>query len=393
MGPASSVLRIAITLATVSQHWRAATLLAVKALPSLELRPSGDLAPHHLSPLLAELVAGRPEITLQCPLLATDEAADFIDTAKPKVLRAHGPHSASAEVSQLLASCEGLRNLLCGRGLVPTHLPPHLAFLVVSLYGADASQHLSTILSTVSAQAYLFELKVWLSGCDVVVPQPLPHLSEICYFTLCFEYSPETKLQHFGALQSAAADHVSLSCEVTLIDAESSSVRQRLWAALGEVRFGQLRLSLLECSARATLSAAEVQQLASVHCGELVLIAFLRAPFLVPLLQTLSFAELYCHDRFSARSSTRSWAAFTSQAGVYLLEVTAGAVLTVSGCNATLPVFDKPWALIIRQPSEGVVRGLPLSGFRAGPCGHLVWSNHAVTDMYLRDAYAMLRLD
>ena len=392
MGPAGAVLRIAMTLTSVSRQWREATLQAVKALPSLKLQPDKDLPPRFLSPLLAELVEGRPDISLHVPLLNTPEAGDFIDAAAPGLLRAYGPHSASAEVSDLLATCEGLRDLYFGQGLVPTSLPPYLGYLVVCLDGAGASQHLSTVLSTAASHSELMELKVWLSGCDVVLPEPFPDLGGICDFTVCFDYSSETKLQHFAALEAAAAGHVSLDCEISMTSAESSPVRQRLWAALGQVRFEQLRISVEYASDGDDSSPAELPQLASVHCGKLVLCGLLGGQFTDQLLHNIHCAQLCCHDQIWDHPSSLSWSQLTVRAGIYMIELHHGAGITVEGCSGCLPAFDQAWALVLVQPQQGKIRGLPLSSFRAGPHGHLVWGNHAVTEARLKAAYAEMRV-
>ena len=308
------------------------------------------------------------------------------------MLRAYGPHEASAEVGQLLAEREGLSSLLCGDGLVPIELPPNLEFLVVCLEGPNSSTQLSSVLSTVSALPHLFELKVWLSDSRVSLPNPLPSLRSLCYLTLCFDYSSDTRLHHFAALQAALAEDVYLSCEVLLFDVQFTGVRQRLWAALACVCFERLRLTLESVSTGDTASSAELRQLASVRCGELVLSGLLAVQSGGQLLENLQAAQLYCHDQYVDRDSSLAWSRLTVRAGVYVLEVHPAAKLTIDGCSATLPAFDKPWAVVVRQPQQGVVRGLPLSSFRPGPQGHLVWSNHAMTDRCLKAAYAALRL-
>ena len=192
----------------------------------------------------------------------------------------------------MLAGREGLTRLLCGEGFVPARLPPNLEFLVVCLEGPDASLHLSSALSVACELPHLFELKVWLSGCSVSLPDPFPCLSSLCYLTLCYEYGQHTRLQRFQALRLAAADEILVACEVRMCTAESTASRQRLWAALACVHLEELRLSLESVSVEDAASPAELQQLGAVHCGQLVLSDLLGSCFVAQLLHTLHAPQL-----------------------------------------------------------------------------------------------------
>ena len=397
MGAASSVLRFAVQLAAVCRSWREAAVLAVKAQPELELQPSATLPAQYLSPLLAELAAGRQEIALRQPLLAAPEAAVFLTDASPKLLRALGPHSASAAMGSMLAECEGLCDLLCDGGLVPTELPPDLQFLVVCLESGSNSQHLSAVLQSVSDLDELGELKLYLA--EVVLPDPLPDLFGLYWLTLCFEYRGSTRLQNFGALALRSQAGLGLAFEVSILEAQSASARQRLWAALAAASpLEQLRLSWrrsgywFEPSRAEGMSPAELQALASVHCEQLVVTGLLEYPFAGQLLATLQCHQVFSRQHYFSQASTVGWSELTAQAGVYILELHTPASLTVQGCVGKLPAFQEPWALVLNKPEQSVVRGLPLSNFTTGPRSFLVWCNPAMTAATLKAANRMLRL-
>ena len=80
LGSSTARLQQAITLAAVCKQWRQAAVQAWRTQErSLNYQhPASDMPPQYLSSLLAELLEGCKVLTLDPPLLASPEAAAFL---------------------------------------------------------------------------------------------------------------------------------------------------------------------------------------------------------------------------------------------------------------------------------------------------------------------------
>ena len=384
-------LRPAVILASVSRHWREAAIQALQSRADKPLNVDANLwSGYLLSPLLISLVRGRRAIMMSCTLLATLEALHFLHQTQPDALRAHGSYEESGSVGSRLADCHHLSSLECVGGFIPDAWPPSLRSLDVnprSSLTSFADQHVADLLLSALALPTLQELKLSLSTARVLLPSKLRCLDSLRRLSIAFTCTSGAQLQNFAALRTAAAGGVCVSLEVDLETGEAS-VRHKLWRALAQASpFDQLHLEL--GSAQPLASAAELQLLASVECKQLVLVNALDAAFAQQVLGSLRHSQLYCAIWW-ADSNSLSWTHLSGHAGIYMLETGHGQTLTIEHFARTVPAFAEPWALVIKQPQEGVLRGLPTHAFRAGPQGHLVWSNSAVTDSSLVAAYAAL---
>ena len=396
LGPSTALLRAAVNLASVCRAWRAAAVQAVQAWPSLDLAPDAWLWPAYLSPLLADLVKER-HMVLPCPLLTASEAASFVERASPQRLHAHGPTTASWAVGQSLTHCTCLREVVLTGGLVPSRFPRSLQFLVVAIEGIWGNVGLEYVLQCVAGLHELQELKLLVSFDAISVPELYIPRLPCRHLTLCLTHGLASKLQgvqNLCGLETLAAEDIRIAFDIRLTHpSELSTHRQQLWAALAQgPSLQQLRITNSMRSSAAPASSAELHQLTSVCCRHLVLFNMLGASFSRPLLGSINLEQLLCYSCFQAKTSVLPWSELTVCAGLYVLEVWTGAELIVSGVAAAVPAFDSPWAIIIRQPQQGAVQGLPLSKFRVGPQGHLVWGNRAVSDAGLKAAFVMLNL-
>ena len=364
---------------------------AVQAWPRLDLAPEPQLEPAHLSRLVADLIR-ECHLLLSSPLLAAPGLSHFVEHAAPRSLHLHGPHSAS-DLVHALASYTSLLDLTYSGGLVPApaHLLPHsLRVLTVSLCGHSVTQELDCVLQSVQSLLQLQDLQLRLSCDSNTLPEPFPSLP--CR-VLTLSFTDETRPQNPAALWRLAAEAISIVIRVILTAASDFSLyRQQLWAALTRCPpLQQLCVSRRFSGPADPASQGELRQLALLRCRCVVMSDLLGSPLSPQLLRSLSCEHVVCHICVH-NSRSLQWLELAVRAGVYVVELRNAAALTVVGAPAAVPAFDAPWAIVIRQPQQGVVQGVSLCMFRPGPQGHLVWGNRAVCDASLSAAYAALRL-
>ena len=232
-----------------------------------------------------------------------------------------------------------------------------------------------------------------------------PELSALKKLTLTWMYFSDSDTCDLSPLQAAAARGADVALEISLSDCRSldqpvlwftAHDRQRLWVALAQVpSLWELELCDLDVFDRhASVSVQEQQLLTSVHCKQLVLADRNWTPYSQPLLHFLDCDFVLCAytELVTPDPDDLPWARLSVRPGVYVLAVINDLWLRIDGCTGQLPVLDAPWALVLRQPQEGVFEGLPLELFSPGPHGYLVWRNSAVSDDMLREAYDRLEV-
>ena len=401
LGPATATLAVTMRLAIVCKLWRrAAGQAQVLQSPKCHVWLPGTLEPRFLSPLLAQLITGQRSLSLCCPLLAARQMPAFLEVARPDELVVSGTLGDSTAVGATLASCASLLRLACCGELVPSAVPPNLQALSLDVH-YKASAQASLLVQSLAALPRLAELRLDYTACEDV-PQQLPHLPALRYFTVTFSVCPAEQLQgSLRALQVAAAQGVSVSLEVHFIEVSRNRMqaldRELLWAMVAGVPLlTRLQLSAQDFEQVQTeVSAKERQLLQAVRCKELVLIGDdlgMDLTFAGQLWLTVSATTvLWRHQHFHRDCSTLHWSCLAARPGVAVFSAQGKAGLLITGYPGSLPAFAAPWALVLQDPSKATLTGVPLGLATPGPGGCLAWRNSAATDAVIARAFDQLR--
>ena len=282
---ASAALRQALRLAAMCRTWRRAAAQAAQSL-DLTLHPRHNMPPKHLSPLLAELVAGCQAIRRGDPLLVAPNLLLFLEKARPATLHVLAPSSASAMVGSVPAGCTSLRAMTCISGLVLDVWSPNLERLGLGLRGCVGLGNTS-LPSDLRGLQHLAKLElrdcVWLLGeANCFAELAALHELTVHLQSIPLAYSDNESVP-LAALAAAAARGVQVTLHIcfqwhlqrfsrrTVQDLITS--RQRLWSALALCpQLWQLQLDIqYHAGGSMAISPAEQQLLAAIVCRELVL--------------------------------------------------------------------------------------------------------------------------
>ena len=409
-GPASAVLARALQLASVCTLWREAAVHAARSLPELDLYTHRNLQPQYLSPLLAALVAGRRSMRMDSSLFDW-HLARFLELTGIVELTLCGWWTPYEDEAGWLGSWTTLRRLsvlnyspgLVWDGIMPSAFPNGLQSLTMSFGGSPVHHEAGELLERLQGLPALAELHLaFLKSQDL--PEHIPHLPLLRRLTVSFQLGPDTQSVSLPALQRAMQG-VSLVLEVRITSSDSdqgyicprSAERARVWAALAQVP----SLQELHLYAHASYgvhepaSPVETGLLGRVCCKELVLHGdTLLAPFAAHLLSTVACETVLARQRFdTAAALPLEWSCLTAKLGVFVIELRKSATLAISGCQGTMPVFEKAWALVlVSTQQDNSISGVPKHLFQPGPWGCLVWRNSSVTDACLIGAFTKLRV-
>ena len=385
----------AVVLAAVSKQWRHA---AISAFHSLEL--IGRLAPdwstpqQNLSPLLGQLIEGCEAVVLGYLQLRPPCPVAFLQAAKPALLVMCGPEADDAPCGPL-HSCTALTKLRCFHA-VPSSFPAGLRSLTVQLMDSSAVQPSAALVQSLRGLHSLTELTLKVSDGGFVL-QRLPVLRSLQRLSVELSVGHHARDCKLLALQAAAERGVSTAVHVCFVEDDEfpTQIADRLqfWAAAARIKkLDQLQVSTRDLCGNFEGGPGEDHLLKKVQCEVLVLDRhMLCLPFTAGILRHIGYRMMHFHClEAPGFSDTLQWQQLSARAGVYVLPVDGS--LSITGCSGRLSREKaKPWALVIQQPRQGSVQGVPLEDFRPGPDGHLVWRNSAASDAHLRAAYSTLR--
>ena len=356
-------------------------MLAARELPQLdELRPHSELPPRYLSSrLLAELVVGRSSVSLT-----------YLELRPLGRMRVSSAQDASAGFGYVLARCHSLWRL-CGSWLLPCIYSPSSQAPEADSDPPSSSQQASALLAGLQSLPRLTKrsLNYPHSELQPVHLTPLPPALRSLTLNLYFWSGATPSPGSLQALQQAVDQGVRVVLIVYLSHdfVEVGWQWEGLWAVLAELP-PSAELHPRQCTALQleALSAAELQLLGRARCDKLVL-AFFDQPVLAQLLQCIQAKTVVCNFGLgNGWRRTLPWSVLVLRPCITVVVVHEAAVLSVEDCSGSPPGFAPPWAVVLRQPQEGDISGLPLSQFQSGPCGCSVWRNSTATDAVLEAA-------
>ena len=399
-------LALAVQLASVCRLWRQAAAIAGHSTPQLEHLCAFDAAQGYLSPLLAELGAGRRTLLLSDVALTGPTGVTYLELARPGELRVYNSAVGCTDPGATLARCLSLRRLSCSAGLLPSAFPPRLQALHVELPMGQRSQdgalacrqQTSVLLSSLQALPELAELSLQYQTSSSLPEHALQLPPALRSLNFSFEYRFRDSVGSLAALQQAAAQGIKVALQVRLweelYEEFSSADMGRLWAALAHLpKSAKLKLSAWAESSFGMLlrdeqaESSEYPELSlpkQLCCKELILNGMFSLQYFGQLLCTVRAETAIYHRSVSYRTwDPLPWSWLILRPCVCIIELAPSEHscsskdnapgLTVSDCPGSLPDFAQPWALVLRHSHLGFLAGVPLAEFEPGPRECLVW--------------------
>ena len=370
------LLRTALNLAVVCRAWRQAMLRAMELQRgALVLHPAPECAPESLSGLLGKVAAGCGEVQLDGTLLTSSTVPRFLEAARPRLLTASAATDAGL-VGASLGLCGYVRSLKYCAGVLPPSWPPNLQELELRLAHSALAADLQQSLGEASQ---LHTLTVDYPSGHATLPA-LPTLIGLRLVTMRCWCTNYTAVYNFSGLEAAALQGARVAVCVRLYAPSQSKWQRSYTCVLLLPHLDQLQLRV-GTSLRGDLLVFKPQQ--PLRCRQLVLFAG-HQQTLEYLLRAVRCETCFCHLKIDGTSVTGALqcTALAAQPGLYVLD--SDAPLTVLGCAGQQPAFTEGWALVV---TKQWAQGLSPDWFSAGPRGHPVWRNSAVSDADLDDFY------
>ena len=214
LGRASATLALAIRLASVCKLWRCAAVQATQRVLQPDLNPCAGMEPRFLSPLLADLVAGRRTLSMACPLQAAPRAPAWIERAGPGKLTIEGTSHRRVALGAGLACCKSLGSFHCLNVKLPS-FPPNLHTLCVDYTTGFQRGSGRKMLRDLPRLTRLEHLTL-LCANSAALPDHIPYPASLRFLTLSTALMPGDSVGSLAALCQAAEQGVSTQLGVGL---------------------------------------------------------------------------------------------------------------------------------------------------------------------------------
>ena len=381
-GRATARLRLLLNLAAVSKGLRRAAVAAGQAQPLISMSADPQLPPHYLSRALAGVAGRLAHLNSGNPLLASPEAAAFLETACVDGLRADfsGSDAAAAEAMGDQAAgwvTVGRLVWICQQApLLPGSLPPCLDELIVRFQCDAGPAAVQELFTELSACPSVTRLELDFHAKPAALPQGLPWPASLERLRLSFGGPLAARQLDLGLLRQVDTTAVKVVLRASKLGL--GSLQRLLRSVPPGCHLDQLELVL----------ADPMPPAAQLALGAITTrLTYIHSPlFEVLSHQVLSHLPAAQHRLLALDIAAVSWTALSAPGTcTFLADGPMHRLLdvTVQGCTGVMPDHVQPWAVFVRDWDS--VRGLPRKMFERLPSGWWVWQNGASAELGLQE--------